>query len=222
MQETPPVQTAPVRILAALFASAGLALVVTCGFAFLACHGGLLFSGLDVFVVVQVAVGLTAIVIPVTAWIFRRKKKHFGWRALCIVVMLLALVAVATMSWLQTRQHLRIFMNPVPVPSGVHVHRGRSIMFSSYVHFTAPPAVIAKLVQLKELVETPDDLETAVEHPGYSELQRTKAPWDWWQPATMAKPKFFFRHHQSEAVQGWAEGWWINGTTNEVYAYIGG
>ncbi len=38
----------------------------------------------------------------------------------------------------------------------------------------------------------------------------------------MPGARFYFLHHKSEAVQGWSEGWWVSGTTNEVYAFIGG
>jgi hypothetical protein len=205
------------RMPAAFLASAGLALMFSYAFAIFACYLGILFSGLATFFVVLVATACCAIVVPVTALIFKRKKKHFAWRTLFIEVVLLALVAVGLLSWLQTRQALEIFMKPGPVPSEMHVHRGRSILFSCYVHFSARPADIAAIIQSKELVEVPSE-----EANQNSLLQRTKISWDWWQPAAMFNPRFFYRHHQSDAVQGWSEGWWVNGATNEVYALISG
>jgi len=222
MQDIPQVQSSPVRILVVFLASAGLALVFACAFAFLACYGGLLFGGLDTFFTVLFTTCSCALVPPVAALVFKRKGKHFAWRTLFIEVLVLALVAVGLLSWLQTRQHLQIFMKPKPVPSGVRVRHGRSILFSNYVHFTAPPGAIASIIQSKELVEVPAELPDKPDITGFSSRERTKVSWGWWQPASMSNPRFFFRHHQSDAVQGWAEGWWVNGATNEVYAFIGG
>ena len=222
MQNTDPVQKRPMRMLAVFLASAGLALMLSCAFAISACYLGILFSGGDTFFAVLVAMAFCSIVVPVTALVFKRKGRHFAWRMLFTEVVLLALVAVSLLSWLQTRQHLEIFMNPEPVPREVHVHHGRSILFSSYVHFSAPPAVIAAIIQSKGLVEVPNEVPNKWDVSGYSMQQRTKVSWDWWQPAAMSNPRFFYRHHESLAVQGWSEGWWVNGATNEVYALISG
>ena len=210
------------RILTAFFASAGLALVFACAFAIFACYLGILFTGIDTLFAVLFATAFCIIVAPVTALVFKRKGKHFAWRTLFIEVMLLALVAVGLLSWLQTRQALKIFMNPVAVPKGVHVYHGRSVLFAAYVHFTAPPAVIATIINSKDLVEVPAEEPVQRDVSGYSMQQKTKVSWDWWLPAAMSNPRFFYRHHQSEAGQGWSEGWWVNGATNEVYALISG
>lgn len=202
--------------------SAGLALAASWVFAVFATHLGILFSGGDTFFAIFVATALCAIATPITALVFKRKAKHFGWRKLLIEVAVLSLFAVGSLSWLQTRQHLKIFFNPEPIPSGVHVHHGRSVLFSSYVHFSAPPAAIAALIQSKELLEVPSELTDQIDGTSYGAQQRSKDSWDWWQPVNMPKPRFFFRHHKSEAVQGWSEGWWVNDATNEVYAFIGG
>jgi hypothetical protein len=222
MQDMPPVLKAPMPVDVAILASAGLALVLACAFSFLACQLGLLFTGLDAFIVVLLGTAFSAILTPVTATVFKRKGKYFAWHTLFIEDALLVLVAVGSLSWLSTRQHLRIFMNPVPVPSGVRVHHGRSILFSSYVHFTGSPAAIASLLHSKGLVELPADPPETSDITGFSSRERTKVAWSWWQPATMSNPRFFFLHHKSDAVQGWSEGWWVSGAMSEVYAFIGG
>jgi hypothetical protein len=209
-------------MIAAVFSSAGLALVLTSTFAFLACSRGYLFSGIDTFFSVIVTTGLCAIATPVTALVFRRKQIHFAWHTLFIEVPILALVAIGLLSWLQTRQHLQIFMNPEPVPSGVRVYQGSKDFFSSYIHFSAPPASIARLIQSKGLVEVPAEPPQTSDYTAFGSRQQSKVSWSWWQPARMTNPKFFFLHHTSKAVQGWSEGWWVNGATNEVYAFIGG
>jgi hypothetical protein len=38
----------------------------------------------------------------------------------------------------------------------------------------------------------------------------------------MPGARFFFLHHTGDSGQGWSEGWWVNGETNEVYAFISG
>jgi cytochrome c1 len=113
----------------------------------------------------------------------------------------LALVAVGIFSWADTRQHLRIFMNPSPVPRGLHVHHGRSIMFSSYVHFTGSPAVIASLLQSKGLAEIPPEPAEGNDWTSYSARQQTNSSWDWWQPGAMSNARFFFLHHKSLGIK---------------------
>lgn len=222
MQTTPPSQKPPLRTIVAFFASAGLGLVLASALAFLACYFGLLFDGLEQIFTVLVTAGICTVVTTVSAVVFKRKGKHFTWRTLSIEVIVLALVAVSSLSWLQTRQSLQIIMDPAPVPRELRVHHGRGILFSSYVHFSAPPEVIARLIQLKGLAEVPNDPEKATDSSGWGLQQSTKNPWDWWQPAKMANPRFFYRHHDSLAIQGWSEGWWVNDATNEVYATLGG
>jgi hypothetical protein len=51
-------------------------------------------------------------------------------------------------------------MKPEPVPKGLRVHHGRSILFSSYVHFSAPPEVIASIIKSKGLLQvSTEDLD---------------------------------------------------------------
>lgn len=210
------------RIRVTFLASTGLALLLAFAFAFLAVKSGFLFGGVDTIFTPLVATAICAIALPLTALVCKRKGKHFGWRALFIETVVLALLGVTSLSWLQTRQHLTIFMQPEPVPKGIQVKHGRSIMFSSYVHFTGSPEVIASLIKAKQLVEVPAESPETSHIDGFTSRERTKEPWDWWQPATMSNPKFFFRHHTSQAIQGWSEGWWVSGQTNEVYAFISG
>ena len=206
-------------MVAIVFAAAGLALLVSTVLSFIACSGGFLFTGLSAGFVTLVAAGVCAVITPLTALFFRRRQRHFGWRTLLILVSVYATLAVAILSYLDTRQHMRIFMTSSPVPSGLRVRHGRSILFSSYVHFTGPPTAIASLLQSKGLVEVPAEPS---DNPGFGSRERTKVSWSWWQPTSMSNAKFFFLHHKSDAVQGWSEGWWVSGATNEVYAFIGG
>lgn len=222
MQTLPHTQKQPVRITIATIASAGLSLVLASVLSYIACSGGFLFGGTSVFSVAIGALIFSTIITVVTALIFKRRQKFFGWRTLFMEVALLTLVAVGVLAWIDTRQHLRIFMKPSPVPNGLRVRHGRQILFASYLHFTGSPAAIVELLKSKGLEEVPIEPPESSDFTGFSARARTKEPWDWWQPASMEKPKFYFRHHKSEAVQGWSEGWWVNEATNEVYAFIGG
>jgi hypothetical protein len=217
-----PTQKAHLRARVAFLASIGLSVLLATAFAFIACYGGFLFGGITVVLTVFVTVAICAIVATVTALFFERKHWHFTWGTLVIEVLVSALIAVSLLSWSQTRQNMEVFMNPVPVPSEVQVYRGYNTFFSTFVHFTAPPAVIAAIIKSKELVEVPSEPPNQWGVPGYSSMQQAKVAWGWWQPATMTNPRFFYRHHESLEVQGWSEGWWVNAATNQVYAFIGG
>ena len=217
-----PIEKGHMRAPVAFLASIGLSVVLATVFAFIACSCGLLFSGIAIIFTVFVTTAICAVVATVTALVFKRKQWCFTRSAFVIEVLVSALIAVSLLSWLQTRQNLEIFMNPAPVPSEVHVHNGRDTLFSTFVHFTAPPAVIAAIIKSKELVEVPSEPPDHWDISGYSSMLQAKVAWGWWQPATMSNPRFFFRHHESLAVQGWSEGWWVNAATNEVYAFIGG
>jgi len=130
------------RTVTAIFASIGLALLLSSLFAFFAYSLGILFGGLDAFFAMLVTMVFCAYAIPITSVIYKRKGKHFAWRVFFIEIIILALVIGGSLSWLQTRQALKIFFNPCLLPSGLHVYHGRNILFSSFVHFTAPPAAI--------------------------------------------------------------------------------
>jgi hypothetical protein len=222
MQNSPSIQQPSPRPIVALFVTIGFALVLASAFSFVACSVGFLFSGISTIFTVLVTVAVCAVVIPVTALIFRRRQRHFAWRTLFIEVTCLSLLAVGLLSWLQTQQAMQIFFEPAPMPDGVHVYCGRSILFSSYVHFTGPPVVISSLLKSKGLVEVSADPPETSDVSGYSAREQSKTTWGWWQPSLMSKPRFFYLHHTSEAVQGWSEGWWVSGDTNEVYAFISG
>jgi hypothetical protein len=217
-----PIHKAHLRALVAFLASIGLGVVLATAFAFIACSRGFLFGGITVVFTVFVTAAICAIVATVTALVFERKQWYFTWGTLVIEVLVSALIAVSFLSWSQTRQNMEIFMNPAPVPSEVQVYRGRNTLFNNFVHFTAPPAVIAAIIKSKELVEVPSEPPDQWGVTGYSFMRQAKVAWGWWQPATMTNPRFFYRHHESLEVQGWSEGWWVNAATNEVYAFISG
>jgi hypothetical protein len=205
-------------MVAIVFAAAGLALLFSSVFSFLACSGGFLFSGLSAGFVTLVATGFCAVTTPVIALFFR----CFDWRKLLMVVSVCALAAVGLLSYSDTRQHMQIFMTSSPLQSGLRVHHGRSILFSSFVHFTGPPAAIASLLQSKGLLEVPAEPPESSDYTGFSNRERSRVSWGWWQPTSMPSAKFYFLHHKSNAIQGWSEGWWVSGATNEVYAFISG
>jgi hypothetical protein len=199
----------------------GLASVFSAIFSTLACSVGLSFSGLDAIVTLPVAIFFPAIVTTVFSVCFKQTAKRFRWLMVWFLAPFLTLLSVAAVSWTQTRQHLRIIMAPMAVPESVRVRHGKSVLFGSYVHFISSPSDIATLIRSKELIEVPDwNLDSEADMPeGFPERERRKIAWDWWQPAPGAR--FYYRHHKGDA-QGWAEGWWVNDKTNEVFAYING
>jgi hypothetical protein len=222
MENIPAVLRAQIRTPAVFFSSAGLALVSSFIFSIFASNYGFLFSGNGTFSVLLVTTPFCAITTSITATVFKRIGRHFSWRAIVIETVILSLLAVIFLSRINTQQTIHIFFAPGPVPSQIHIYQGRGRFFDAYVHFSATPADIAAAINAKELVEVPEELPEQGDFSNDNERQRAITPWDWWQPATMTNPRFFFRHHTSEAIQGWSEGWWINGATNEVYAFISG
>lgn len=204
--------------------SAFLGFVFCLLFADLACRFGLLFSGLEFIFTVIISTSICVIVIAATFAFWNRKKIKFSLRFLLIESLFVSMLIIFPSSWLQTRNQLKIFIGSVP--AGIHVHQGRSILFSAFVHFSAPPEVISAIIQSHHLnsrspIQKDQDKEDA-EREVSREEQRSKDSWDWWQPASMSNPKFFYLHHESQAAQGWSEGWWVNDATNEVYAFISG
>ena len=147
-----------------VLASTGLAVLLVPGLAWLACARGFLFSGMSAFWISLVAVAVCAFVPTGTAIVLRRRQRYFGWRTLFLEVVVLSLFAIGVLSWLDTRQALQIFMTPSPVPAGLRVHQGRSVLFSSYVHFTGPAeAMAASRVTLrpKSMAEPPMNIGIA-------------------------------------------------------------
>lgn len=143
-----------------------------------------------------------------------------------LLVVALAIVAITgslyvILRW-NARHNLEVFLRPSPVPSDLTVLDNQGTVFSRYYHFTGPPKVIASIMELKGLVEVPAEPSDPSEMTGFSAKERSKISWDWWQPAEMEKPRFFFLHHTSETAQGWSEGWWVSGDTNEVFAFVSG
>jgi hypothetical protein len=230
MQDKPTLTKTPLRLGVVFVGSAGMTLLLACALAFLACSIGSLFGGIDAFFTVVFTSILCPCVVLLTALALKLNAKRLGWAVLFIETMGLALLGVALFSWFGTRQHMEIILNPASVPPDLHVHRGTKTLFSSFVHFSGPPEVIARLLHSKGLLEVPSAPDEAVPHDPHNVIDLgglflkdyTGRAWGWWRPATMSNPRFFYRHHESMAPQGWSEGWWVSGATNEVYAHIGG
>jgi hypothetical protein len=201
---------------------AGLSLGLTIALSLAAQARGLLFEGFDTYFTVVVVTAACVIVGWVTAVSCQYIGKPVSTRQLSMVVLLLSTSLVALSSRVQTNQKLKIFLQPMPVSSEVKIIHGRTTLHCGYTHFTAPQSLIAAAIQAKQLIEVPAlSGEDGLSHEEIT-ARTISAPWDWWQPATMPKGKLFYKHHKSQAPQGWHEGWWVNEQTNEVYAFIGG
>ena len=216
-------QTAPIKPTALALGSFGLAIVLSVFFAIIARSFGILFSGLDTPFTVGGAIFFTLIATAITNAIFKRAIVRFGWRFVSVKISVYAMILVMGLSWMQAREHLAHFMKPMAVPESVNLKHGRRDFFRGFVHFTALPSDIAALIRSKELIEVPDwDQSGDAGMPeGFSERKDTKTAWGWWKPASMPEARFFYRYHKTD-FSGWAEGWWISGETNEVFAYFSG
>ena len=199
-----------------------LAILFCVIFAVCACSLGLLFSGLDLFFAILVSSFFSGLLTAACIMVLKLLFEQSGWRVGIYFTLapILALCLIYFMSRIQTSQELETFMQPAAIPTGVHIQQGRRILFSSYVHFTGSPSDIAAAIRAKGLLDSPTKYSDQEDMTNVDEAIRTRKGWDWWQPAMMPNPKFYFLHHKSDAVQGWDEGWWVNDKTNEVFAYI--
>ena len=200
--------------------SAGLTLLAASGFAVLACSVGILFEGIPLLFVVLQSVAVCVAVTSVTALVLKRKRRHFGWRTLLAEVAVVPLIAVGVLSVLDTRQRLKGLTHPASVPSGLRVLHGSMGPFVNEVHFAGPPDGIASVLQSRGLVEVPLEppQHLDLDLQGWKWREQTKVLRGWWKPTSMMSPKFFFREHSAgETNAGWVEGWWVNGSTSEVY-----
>jgi len=193
------------------FVCFALALVASCLSALLANHIGILFLGMDTFFVIFAGTIVSLVSVLITKWIFKRKGKQFSNSLLIVETILVSLVIVNSLSWFQTRSYLKFFVNPIP--NSVHLHQGTTIMFATFVHFSAPPEVVVKIIQSHQLLAVTNDSPEQIEQKQWETLLG-----GWWQPAAMSNPKFFMRHHQDFTIQGWTEMLWVNEATNEVFA----
>jgi hypothetical protein len=111
--------------IALFFICVGLALATSCLFALLVNHIGILFTGMHTSFAILMGTIISCVAAAVIEFIFKREAKRFAWRSLVISVPLTSFIVVGFLSWYQTRDFLKILMNPVPVPSSVHVYQGR-------------------------------------------------------------------------------------------------
>lgn len=231
-QAKSPVQQRPLRTGWIVLASAGTALVAASGFSILACSMGILFEGIPLLFVMVQSVLVCMAVTWVTALVLKRTRNHFGWRILLTEVSAAALVAVAVLSILDTRQRLKRLTHPAPLPSGLRILQGNEGLFCYEVHFVGPAESITTVLQSRGLVEVPSvlpppkEVQVPSEPPQHLDLElqgwkwreQTEVSRGWWKPTAMSNPKFFFREHSAgETNAGWIEGWWVNGSTDEVY-----
>jgi hypothetical protein len=211
------------RDLKLFVSSCGLSIFLSFGFSWLACRFGLLFDGLDFIFAVIFATGTCAM--GTMIFLTFKPRRYLG-RWLFGETLFLSLIVVCLWSWLSTNEHMNHFVGPQS--KEVHVINGRSIMFSSYVHFSGPPEVIAAIIHSKGLVEVPaempEELPKGNDGQGHLERLQNKDSHGWWRPATMSGPRFFFLGHPGLGLNSgyWSEDWWVNGATNEVYALISG
>jgi hypothetical protein len=91
-----------------------------------------------------------------------QNKKSLTRIALIFVCIGLVLAAAYDfVSWLQMRSVTKLFVNPIP--SNLQVYQTHSVLFASYIHYSAPPEVIAAIIQSHQLAsptnDSPDQIE---------------------------------------------------------------
>lgn len=185
---------------------------------------GAIFGGVDIAVATLISGCSCALGLAVVAVVWERRGRVLSWLAGLLGAAILSVITVAAGSHFSTRKNMEILLNPMPMPADLRVHRGQSFLHGAQVHFTGTPAFISALIQAKHLAEVPaappDGGELDLS--GFSARRQSAEERGWWRPTSMPGAKFYYLHHKSQAIQGWAEGWWVSGATNEVFAFIGG
>ncbi len=185
---------------------------------------GMLFGGVDAFVAAMLSGCGCAFGATIAAAILKGRGGSLPWQAGLVGALVLSFGTTSVVSLFSTRKNLEILMNPMPVPAELRVLRGQRYLHGMEVHFTAAPEAISALIRSKRLVEVPAEPgdENTLDISDHSARRQSGKQRSWWRPTSMPGAKFYYLHHKSQAIQGWAEGWWVNGATNEVYAFIGG
>ena len=202
----------------------GLGLLLGWLLAWVAEANGVLFGGVDVVFVTLISGCCCGLVTTITAAILERRGGNLTWQSGFLGAVALSIATTSLWSFFCTRKNLEILISPMQVPADLRVQRGHGFLHSMNVHFTGSPDTISALIRAKQLVEVPAALPDVGEPDvaGFSARRQSAEEWDWWRPASMPGAKFYYLHHKSQAIQGWAEGWWVSGETNEVFAFIGG
>jgi hypothetical protein len=178
-------------------------------------RSGLLFSGLETGSVVAGTVALCCIAVLLIDAVLSGKGRALPWRVLLPVTILLACSAVCVYSFTLAPRTVRIFFTPASVPKAVHVHRGHVSLFFLCVHFTGPAAEIAESIRLKGLAEVSPEPPEHGNWSAYGSREHWKKERGWWKPMTMPNARFLYKSHQKA---GGFDGWWVSGSTQEVYA----
>lgn len=185
---------------------------------------GMLFGGVDAFVAAMLSGCGCAFGATIVAAILKGRGGSLPWQVGLVGAFVLSFGTTSVVSLFSTRKNLEILMNPMPVPAELRVLSGQRYLHGMAVHFTAAPEAISALIRSKRLVEVPAEPgdEINLDVSGHSARWQSGKQRGWWRPTSMPGSKFYYLHHQSRAIQGWAEGWWVNGATNEVFAFLGG
>lgn len=202
-----------------VIASGLLGFLVSLGLTMLAVDAGFLFRGLTSFFSLVLATVACWIVAGVSAVVWARKSRQLSWRMLTVVMVTTAAIVIGCRSWRSTRNELEAWLI-APLPKSVRVHRGEDLLFSSWVHFSAPPEVLASIIRSKKLTLPVDEEEKREEQKSMKGSFERQDP-EWWLPGALEKPRFYLHiHHESQ--QPWIQGLWVNEAMTEAYAFIKG
>lgn len=183
---------------------------------------GFVSEGLDCFYALVGSCLASLCVTAVVSALSYRRGRHLRWTVLLALIFGTAGIATICVGQVLLRSQMRILLHPVLATRDVRVLHSRSIMFAGYLHVRCTKEFCAEVIRAKALKEIPGDMEAEADLTPMSARRTTQALWDWWRPADMPGAKFYFRHHTSEAPQGWSEGIWTSGDMTEMYLFIRG
>ena len=198
---------------------AGLASMLACA---VGTRGGLLSEGLDCLYAVLGSCLASLCVVAAACAVRLRPGGGLRWTALIALAFGTAVLATIGIGHRLLTSQVRVLLHPVPATRDMRVVRSRSVMFAGYLHVRCTKAFCAEVIRLKDLREISEDTQPEPDMTPMSARRSTQAMWDWWQPGSMPGARFYFKHHSSDAPQGWSEGVWTNGDMTEMYVFIRG
>jgi Kef-type K+ transport system membrane component KefB len=182
---------------------------------------GWMSEGLDCFYAPIVSCITSLGVVAAACAVSCRRAGGLRWTSLLALTLITAISTTTAIGHVLASQ-LRVLLAPVQATPDLQIIRSRSILFASYMQVRCTKAWCAEVIRSKGLHEIPEDMEPKSDMTPLSARRSTQRMWDWWRPANMPGAHFYFRHHPSDAPQGWSKGIWTNAKMTEMFLFMRG
>jgi hypothetical protein len=183
---------------------------------------GWMSEGLDCFYAPIVSSVTSLGVLATACAVSCRRPGGLRWTSFFALTAITAISTTTAIAHVLLASQIRVLLAPVQPPPDLRIIRSRSILFASYMQVRCTKAFCVEVIRSKGLHEIPEDMEPESDMTSLSARRSTQSMWDWWRPANMPGARFYFRHHTSDAPQGWSEGIWTNTEMTKMFMFIRG